>query len=52
MKAFISPRFLCFLLIVAALAVRAQDHADPAAEKAAKEKAEKDAAAKPSGEKK
>jgi putative heme-binding domain-containing protein len=38
MKAFLSPRFLCVLLIVAALAVRAQDHADPAAEKAAKEK--------------
>ncbi|MSU65755.1 MAG: c-type cytochrome [Opitutus sp.] len=39
MKAFLSPRFLCVWLIVAALAVRAQDHVDPAAQKAAAEKA-------------
>jgi cytochrome c oxidase cbb3-type subunit III len=38
MKPFISLRFFCALLIVAALAVRAQDHVDPAAEKAAAEK--------------
>ena len=39
MQAFISPRFLCVLLVVAAPAVRAQDHADPAVEKAGAEKA-------------
>ncbi len=39
MQAFHSPRFLCVLLIVAALAVRAQDHIDPDAEKAAAGKA-------------
>ncbi len=39
MHAFISPRFLGALLMLAPISLLAQDHADPAAEKAAAEKA-------------
>src|SRR4051812_34546184 len=39
MKLFISPRYFGALLALTALSLRAQDHADPAAEKAAADRA-------------
>jgi putative heme-binding domain-containing protein len=54
MYVFKSPRFLCAMLALAPLAIQAQDHADPAAEKAAADKAaaEKSSAAPAAAQKK